>query len=402
MFRSCSVPATDTQPSRAQNADYARSARTGSVPLTLLYLNRLESMRAAARRLYATFSGLARHSGDAIARGYPAQTPETVEVRAMPRGSKNRMKQGMLAVGGLLAFGAFSLAPAPAAAQGLFGTLFGGLDNPARYRDERLPVRSYAPSDYERGYGRDNDRFFPPFSGRSEQREARPAAPAHGGTVHCVRLCDGRYFPVPRSAGGVRLDPAKVCSALCPAAETKVFHGGDMQYARASDGTRYASLDTAFTFRDRLVPDCSCTGRGPGGLAQIDIESDPTLRAGDIVATTDGLAVFNGARQFPYRTADFTPVEDYGRLHRNLREKLADLQVNTQVEPVVPPQRIDVAQPERPARSARTARTSDDAEPRRPVRRAQPQRQYEPRQAEPRYQRPQRSAHQAFPMFRLW
>lgn len=384
------------------------SGQIREASLSLLYFQAVDCLRVAAGRAHATFFAPARHKGDVFTWGRPAPTPATVKVRAMARGSRQASKTGAVAIGGLLALGLLGITPQPAAAQGLFGTLFGGFDSPAersaRYRDSRLPVRSYAPSDYDRrdpyqGHG------FPFFGGpRSEPREARPAAPAHGGTVHCVRMCDGRYFPVPRSAGGVRLDPAKVCSALCPAATTKVFHGGDMQYARASDGERYASMENAFAFRERIVPDCSCTGKGPGGLAQIDIESDPTLRAGDVVVTAEGPAVFNGSRQFPYQTADLTPIDDYGRLNRNLREKLAELQVNTQVEPVVPPQRIDVTPAQKPTRTARV-RTSEGRDQRRaPPRQVRPQqRQYQPRYAEPpRYERPQRSAQQGFPLFRLW
>ncbi len=382
-------------------------------PLSLLYFRPLECVRLASRRAHATFFASVRHYADAHTLGRPALAPAPAKVWGMARNSRYGLKNGALALGGFLAFGILAASPQPAAAQGLFGALFGGFETPAersaRYRDERLPVRAYAPSDYDHrqgGYRRD-DRF--PFQfgePRSERREARPAAPSHGGSVHCVRTCDGRYFPVPRSAGGVRLDPAKVCSALCPAAETKVFHGSDMNYARAGDGERYASLDNAFAFRERIVPDCSCTGKGPGGLAQIDIESDPTLRAGDIVVTTEGPTVFTGGRQFPYQSADFTPVEDYGRLNRQLREKLAEMQVNTEVSPVVPPQRIAVTQPERPTRQAARVRTArDGAEPRRVPRQAQqaPHQYQQPRYAEPRrYQPPQRSAHQSFPFFRLW
>jgi hypothetical protein len=266
-----------------------------------------------------------------------------------------------IAAGAVIAFGIGLLAPLPASAQGLFSSLFGGWEQNRRERDfdqpryysERGPVSSYAPDTLtgERS----------PFPGLSRRHSERPASEVRsaggGGSAHCVRLCDGRYFPLPRSANGTRLDPVKVCSALCPAAETKVFNGGDMNYASASDGTRYADLDNAFTFREKIVPDCSCTGKGPGGLAQIDIESDPTLRVGDVVITSSGPLVYRGSNQFPHKSADFTPVSDYGRMNKGLREKLSDLQVNTGVTPVVPPQKLEAAQG-KPTTSSRRSRSS--------------------------------------------
>ena len=46
---------------------------------------------------------------------------------------------------------------------------------------------------------------------------------ARGGgrsVAYCVRLCDGRYFPIQRHANA---SPAQLCSAFCPAAKTQVF-----------------------------------------------------------------------------------------------------------------------------------------------------------------------------------
>jgi hypothetical protein len=185
------------------------------------------------------------------------------------------------------------------------------------------------------------------------------AAVARGGSVNCVRLCDGRHFPVPRAANGVQLDPAKVCSALCPMAQTQVFTGSNLAQAVAADGTRYEDLDNAFAFREKNVADCSCNGNGPGGLAQIAVESDPTLRAGDIVVTAEGPSVFLGARQFPYKTADFTPVDDYARLNKDLKQKLSELQINQSAMPAVAPQTIAASGNEgaiKPERKVRTRR----------------------------------------------
>ena len=59
----------------------------------------------------------------------------------------------------------------------------------------------------------------------------------------------------------------------------------------ASDGARYGDLKTAYLYRKQIVSDCTCNGRDIFGLASIDVKSDPTLRAGDTVATADGVIV---------------------------------------------------------------------------------------------------------------
>jgi hypothetical protein len=108
-------------------------------------------------------------------------------------------------------------------------------------------------------------------------------------TFYCVRLCDGRYFPVQPAHAG------ELCSAFCPATPTKVFSGSEMEGARASDGTRYGDLENAFVYRDHFVDGCTCNGADPVGLAKIDIKDDPTVRRGDMVATADGPKKIEGA-----------------------------------------------------------------------------------------------------------
>jgi hypothetical protein len=133
-----------------------------------------------------------------------------------------------------------------------------------------------------------------------------------------VRTCDGRYFPLQRQAG---MTPVEVCRALCPAAKTMVFSGSRIDAAVASNGARYADLDQAFTYRDKMVPDCSCNGRDGLGLARIEATQDPTLRPGDIVATSEGLATFNGKRDTKSDTAEFTPIKrSSGEWARRLAE----------------------------------------------------------------------------------
>jgi len=139
-----------------------------------------------------------------------------------------------------------------------------------------------------------------------------------GSTGFCVRLCDGRYFPVQR-AGDV--SPDALCNAFCPASKTKVFYGGNIDHARASDGRRYEDLDNAYEYRERVVPDCTCNGRDAFGLVRLDAASDPTLRPGDIVATKDGLMAYRTSySRRGTETANFTPIER-SDLPRSRRER---------------------------------------------------------------------------------
>ena len=111
---------------------------------------------------------------------------------------------------------------------------------------------------------------------------ARPAPTGGGSTVYCVRLCDGRFFPIQSHNTSTA---TQLCSAMCPAAQTKIFSGSEIGRATARDGTRYSSLENAFLFRTRLVSSCTCNGKSSLGVASVDIKADPTLRAGDVVAT---------------------------------------------------------------------------------------------------------------------
>jgi hypothetical protein len=99
-----------------------------------------------------------------------------------------------------------------------------------------------------------------------------------------VRLCDGRYFPMQRHSNATSI---QLCNAFCPAAKTQVFNGTEIDHAVASNGARYANLQSAFVYRQKIVPDCTCNGKNEFGLAKIDVKSDPTLKPGDIVATGD-------------------------------------------------------------------------------------------------------------------
>src|SRR5262249_9186930 len=114
-------------------------------------------------------------------------------------------------------------------------------------------------------------------------------------------------FPIQRHGAAT---PVQLCNALCPASKTKVFSGGEITGAVASDGARYADLEHAFLFRQRLIANCTCNGKDAFGLAPIDVAADPTLRPGDMVATDKGVKTYTGAKtKHGGQTAEFTPVE---------------------------------------------------------------------------------------------
>jgi Protein of unknown function (DUF2865) len=164
---------------------------------------------------------------------------------------------------------------APAAqAQDFFSLLFGGFGRPPMvqpppFSDGPPPVRRVERS---RAYGRTYD---------SVQADGDSRA-------FCVRTCDGRYFPLQGSSNASR---AQSCNSFCPASETKLVYGSSIDSAETEDGTAYSELPNAFRYRNELVAGCTCNGKDPGGLAQVKIEDDPTLRKGDIVAGENGLMV---------------------------------------------------------------------------------------------------------------
>jgi uncharacterized protein DUF2865 len=156
-----------------------------------------------------------------------------------------------------------------AQAQDFFSLLFGGFGRPPMMR---------APFD-----------DGPPPVRRVERSRAYGGGLAYGGgQAFCVRTCDGRYFPLPSSDNASR---AQSCNSLCPASETKLVYGGSIDSAETDDGKAYSELPNAFRYRNEIVAGCTCNGKDPGGLAQVKIEDDPTLRKGDIVAGENGLMV---------------------------------------------------------------------------------------------------------------
>jgi hypothetical protein len=200
---------------------------------------------------------------------------------ALARKLRSRLlgKLSFLAVVGVMV-GAF----APDAQAGFFDSLFGGGAQRA------APAYAYSnPSgDLAVRSERSNPSVEHSYSG--------------GGKAFCVRLCDGRYYPIASSSSNST--PVQMCSAMCPAAKTKVFQGGEIGSAADATGARYTKLDQAFAYRKSVVPGCSCNGKDAFGLVTVDVATDPTLRSGDIVATRDGLKAVQGSR----KSIEFAPA----------------------------------------------------------------------------------------------
>lgn len=155
----------------------------------------------------------------------------------------------------------------------------------------------------------------------SEQPAAK--APAHAPSVpsmaYCVRLCDGWFFPLPRSAVASAADQ---CRAFCPGAKVKVFSGNAIDQAVSADGGRYGHLPTAFVYRKRLIDRCTCNGRNAFGVARQDLATDRSLRSGDLVALDNGFAVYSGAKNTLHHRTDFTPLPQSYNVSEELRRRL--------------------------------------------------------------------------------
>ena len=209
------------------------------------------------------------------------------------------------ALAGILAAGALTLASLTPASAGIFERIFGGFHREA---PPSLPTNLSA--------------FADPFGSIAHAlAPSSPRGESSPASANCVRTSDGVHFPVQTHAG---VSAAQACHALCPASETKLYSGGNIDNAVAGDGSRYADLDTAFLYRKQLVARSTCNGRDHFGLARVDVTSDPTLRPGDIVATKDGMVAFTGMTN---KVADFTPIDNYRGIPKRTRDKLSDVKI---------------------------------------------------------------------------
>jgi hypothetical protein len=219
------------------------------------------------------------------------------------QGRTGRLLPAILAIGSTFAV---AMPATPASAQ-VFNFFFG------RPRPPAPAVSAYA--DPHAGSG-----LFDRFRDQAPARES--AGPVGPSVVYCVRLCDGRFFPIQRSRTA---NAAQLCNSFCPASATKLFSGSKIDHAVASDGSRYASLPNAFVFRERLVDGCTCNGRDAIGLVNaMTAADDPSLRKGDIVATRNGFVAYHGGNR---QHAEFTPIESVSGLSSNWRQRLSDTRI---------------------------------------------------------------------------
>ena len=156
-----------------------------------------------------------------------------------------------MALGGTVALIAIIIAPA-ALAQDFFSALFGAFGVHRPQPMTRMP------------YAGEENTAFPP-----EGQGSRTRVYSYGGSqAYCVRTCDGRYFPISSTGNQSR---AASCNSFCPASETKVVYGSNIEAAVSEDGKPYSELPNAFRYRDELVAGCTCNGKDTVGLAEVKI-----------------------------------------------------------------------------------------------------------------------------------
>ena len=203
----------------------------------------------------------------------------------------NRTSGKRLALAAATMLCASTLAPA-AQAEDFFSALFGAFGGGRSHtRSMPMPFADEAPVQ------------FPPEQRHYEAPRPRTYAV---GQAYCVRTCDGRYFP---AQGSDKQSRAASCNSFCPASDTKVVYGSNIDNAATESGKPYSELPNAYRYRETLVAGCTCNGKDQTGLARVSIEDDPTLHKGDIVAAGDGLMVA-GRRDKRSASLNFSPASE--------------------------------------------------------------------------------------------
>jgi hypothetical protein len=193
------------------------------------------------------------------------------------------------ASGAAVALGILALA-ASAQAEDFLSALFGAFEGGRRY-GPAFPM----PFANEGGF------IAPPYEPR------RPRVTSYGGQAYCVRTCDGRYFPI---SGPDNQSRVASCNSFCPASETRVVYGSNIDNAATESGKPYPELPNAFRYRDEIVTGCTCNGKDQFGLAPIKVENDPTVRKGDLVAGDHGLMVAGRSADKRGASLNFSPAPE--------------------------------------------------------------------------------------------
>ena len=206
------------------------------------------------------------------------------------------MRSGRLAWGAAATLVAVALTPA-AQAEDFLSALFGAFGG-GRPQAPATPL-PYA-SEGNNG------------ASENDLQRSRPLYSSGGSQAFCVRSCDGRYFPIAATGNQSK---AASCNSFCPASETKVVYGSNIDNAVTEGGKPYSELPNAFRYRNELVAGCTCNGKDPTGLASVRIEDDPTLRKGDIVAGSGGLMVAGRGADRRGASLNLSPAPEALRSH---------------------------------------------------------------------------------------
>ena len=233
---------------------------------------------------------------------------------------------------------ALVLAGTPASAQnGIFDTILGRRSAPSA--PAAPPVSAYA----------DPFSAWNPF-GSPVPQSLRPEMDVS--VAYCVRLCDGRYFPIQRHAG---ISPGAGLQFILPGEPRPRFTAAaasSMRSRRTASATPTSS--TAFIYREKLVRAAPATARMRSGWSPPRSQDDPTLRPGDIVATNRGSWPNGGGgrQQFHADRSPLTPC------FADLRRKLTETKIAPATATAAPRRRYQ-AEPnasQRPQEQARSAR----------------------------------------------
>lgn len=134
---------------------------------------------------------------------------------------------------------------------------------------------------------------------------------------YCVRTCDGYYFPLIKSSQATR---QQSCEYACPSAPMELYDGSSIETARNYKGERYAALPTAFSFREKATPNCTCNDPQSSQTFSRDISKvDPTLKSGDVVIEDNGVFVYTGSNLVPMSSASFMSAQSKQRVGSMLR-----------------------------------------------------------------------------------
>jgi hypothetical protein len=164
----------------------------------------------------------------------------------------------------------------------------------------------------------------PPAAGITGKPQREAYGSGGAGRTVCVRTCDGYYFPLSATPDSTT-EAGHMCRALCPAAATETYRmrgGADAPIADATNrhGKPYSALPAAFAYRKELKAGCSCQSAAAKPMSPAD---DPTLKAGDIVVTENGVRVLRGSGRAPHHARDFADYRHDRSLSRATAAYLA-------------------------------------------------------------------------------